>query len=218
MISATDIVSLNERVPRAKRPPARARPPSPRRGKALRSGRKRTKRRSTSEPAVRVAPALTLAFLQQTVEAFYTPLFKFAHRLCGNSTDAADFTQETFYLAQTRGHQLQTPGKVKSWLFTTLYREFLKRRQRQNRFPEVALEDAEDDLPRSDSTHAVRADASLALRTLGAMDERYRLPLKLFYLENKSYREIAAAVPLPIGTVMSRISRGKRLLASALAR
>jgi RNA polymerase sigma-70 factor (ECF subfamily) len=159
---------------------------------------------------------LTLAFLEQTVELFYVPLFKFAHRLSGNPVDAADLTQETFYLAQTRGHQLHTPGRVKSWLFTTLYREFLKRRLRQNRFPEVALEEAEEDWVEADGTHSVRADVPLMLRALRELDERFRLPLKLFYLENKTYREIAAAVPLPIGTVMSRISRGKQLLASVL--
>jgi len=174
-------------------------------------------RKKRPEGNKKVQPDLSPVFLQETAETFYLPLFKFAHRLCGNSTDAADFTQETFYLVQTRGHQLRTRSKVKSWLFTTLYRQFLKRRHRQNRFPEVALEEADGHWHEAGEESARPADAALVLRELAAMDERYGVPLKLFYLENKSYREIAKAVPLPIGTVMSRISRGKRLLASVLS-
>lgn len=60
------------------------------------------------------------------------------------------------------------------------------------------------------------SDHRQADEPLLGLDEHYRRPLQLSYLEEKSCREIAAAIPFSLGTVMSRISRGKRLLAGAM--
>ena len=61
-------------------------------------------------------------------------------------------------------------------------------------------------------------DAAQAVEALQEVDEIYRAPLTLFYLENLSYKEIAETLELPIGTVMSRLSRGKEQLKKALLR
>ena len=53
------------------------------------------------------------------------PLYRFALSLSRQESDAADLTQQTFFLWASKGHQLRDQSKVKTWLFTSLYREFL---------------------------------------------------------------------------------------------
>ena len=106
-------------------------------------------------------------------------------------------------------------SKTKSWLFTTLYREFLRRRRHEVRFPQVELEETRDEemsiLP---NTNAF--DGSIVLEALRELEEPFRAPLSLFYLEQFSYAEVAEVLDVPIGTVMSRLSRGKALLRQRL--
>jgi RNA polymerase sigma-70 factor (ECF subfamily) len=152
----------------------------------------------------------------QIVGQLYQPLFRFALRLSGNSTDAEDFTQQTFYLAQQKGHQLRNPSKIKSWLFTTLYRLFLQKRRHENRFPKEELEQAGGRLPTVSSNHINQIDAKVVWDCMGELEMRYREPLLMFYLEDRSYKEIAETLAVPMGTVMSRLSRGKQLLREKL--
>jgi DNA-directed RNA polymerase specialized sigma24 family protein len=63
---------------------------------------------------------------------------------------------------------------------------------------------------------AEKIDAASALEALGRLDENYRAPLTLFYLKQFSYHEIAEVLNVPVGTVMSRLSRGKAELRKAL--
>src|ERR1044071_1030074 len=63
---------------------------------------------------------------EQMVEVYYMPLYRFALSLSREPCDAADLTQQTFLLWAAKGHQLREQSKVKTWLFTTLYREFLR--------------------------------------------------------------------------------------------
>ena len=154
---------------------------------------------------------------EQLVEDYYMPLYRFALSLSRQESDAADLTQQTFFLWASKGHQLRDQSKVKTWLFTSLYREFLGRKREQDRF--VEAESSADAI----STQAVPAsvvnqlDGEIVQRALLALEEIYRAPLTLFYLQQLSYKEIAETLEIPIGTVMSRISRGKEQLRKALA-
>ena len=155
----------------------------------------------------------------QLVEAHYTPLFRFALSLAKNSSDAGDLTQQTFFIWAKKGHTLREAGKAKSWLFTTLYREFLRGRRRSERV--TALEDlgpVEADPPAPEIDVVTGMDANLVVAALQEVDEVYRAPLTLFYMQDLSYKEIADILEVPIGTVMSRLSRGKAQLRAALAR
>jgi RNA polymerase sigma-70 factor (ECF subfamily) len=146
------------------------------------------------------------------------PLYRFALSLSRRESDAADLTQETFLLWASKGHQLRDPSKVKTWLFTSLYREFLARKRQQDRFVEIpeAVENIEGETA-APATVVEQLDGDIVHGALLDLEEIYRAPLTLFYLQQFSYREIAATLEIPIGTVMSRLSRGKEQLRRALA-
>lgn len=152
----------------------------------------------------------------QAVEQFYEPLYRFAFSLAGNEDDAADLTQETCRVLLLKGDQIRDARKLKSWLFTTLYRNFLGQRRHQTKFPDVPLETVEGEVPALSARAAESAEAKVVLAALQALKEQYRAPLMLFYLEELSYREIAQTLGVSIGTIMSRLSRGKAMLRKRL--
>jgi RNA polymerase sigma-70 factor (ECF subfamily) len=151
------------------------------------------------------------------VEEFYMPLYRFALSLSRRESDAMDLAQQTFYLWALKGHQLRDASKVKTWLFTTLYREFLGKKRQEDRFAETDGDELMAEPAHLDSTLVNQLDAGVVQKALHQLDEKFRAPLTLFYLEQHSYREIAEILTLPIGTVMSRISRGKAELRKQLA-
>ena len=152
---------------------------------------------------------------QQLVDRQYVPLYRFALSLSKSEADAADLTQQTFFLWASKGDQLRDRSKAKSWLFTTLYREFLGRRRHEVRFPNVELDDVrEEEMSILPNVNAF--DSATVLQALREVEELFRAPLTLFYLEQFSYQEIADMLDVPIGTVMSRLSRGKALLRQRL--
>jgi RNA polymerase sigma-70 factor (ECF subfamily) len=154
---------------------------------------------------------------EKLVEDYYMPLYRFALSLSRKESDAADLTQQTFFLWASKGHQLRDPSKVKTWLFTSLYREFLGRKRQQDRFVE-AESSAEAIAAQAIPASVVnQLDGDIVQRALFALEEIYRAPLTLFYLQQHSYKEIAETLEVPIGTVMSRISRGKEQLRKTLA-
>ena len=154
---------------------------------------------------------------ERLVENFYMPLYRFGLSLSRNESDAADLTQHTFYTWAKKGHQLRDISKAKTWLFTTLYREFLARKRYAERFVET-----DDDSQFVEPLHVEPAvvetlDAAIVQQALNELEERYRAPVTLFYMKQHSYREIAEILEIPIGTVMSRISRGKAELRTRLS-
>jgi RNA polymerase sigma factor (sigma-70 family) len=147
------------------------------------------------------------------VTLYQEPLYRFAFSLCRSQADAEDLVQGTFYVWATKGDQLRDPAKVKTWLFTTLHRQFLETRRRQVRFPHFELEQVNAELPPATAPSAGQThDGAAVLRALATLDEIFQAPLALFYLEDYSYKEIAAILEVPIGTVQSRIARGKAQL------
>jgi len=151
------------------------------------------------------------------VASYYQPLYKFAYSLSKSPDDAADLTQQTFLIWAEKGHTLRDDSKVKSWLFTSLYREFLRRHRRSQKVTAIdqeILETRHD----PDLVSSVRQmERKEALESLDELEPTYREPLLLFYMEDLAYKEIAQILDVPIGTVMSRLSRGKAQLKQVLS-
>jgi len=154
---------------------------------------------------------------EQAVSLFYEPLYGFAYSLSGNENDACELTQETFARLLAKGGQLRDGSKVKSWLFTTLYRVFLGWKSRERRLPHLEISSVEHELPPIAAELVDTMERDTVREALLEIDERYRAPLTLYYLEEHSYEEIAEVLEIPIGTVMSRLSRAKALMREALA-
>ncbi len=153
----------------------------------------------------------TLNF-EDIVSAYYQPLYRFGYSLAKNEHEAGDLAQQTFYIYAEKGESLRDKSKIKSWLFTTLYREFLRRRRKDKRMDSYEPEMLEAAGGSVDPHIRRTMDGNLAVEALEEVDEVYRHPLTLFYLKDLSYKEIAEVLDVPIGTIMSRLSRGKAQL------
>lgn len=165
---------------------------------------------------------------REAFDRWLQPLAGFAYgiafRLTGNSFDAEDLTQEAFATAYRKLHQLRDPGKAKPWLVRILRNLYLRSLEKNG--PELLeVEDGEtyaellERLVSEEDPEARLSEASEARRVqafLLDLPEKYRTPLILFSMEEWTYTEIAEALEIPIGTVMSRISRGRTLLKQRL--
>jgi RNA polymerase sigma-70 factor, ECF subfamily len=145
---------------------------------------------------------------ESIVSGHYESLYRFAMSLTRSESDAGDLTQHTFYVWAKNGHQLRDISKVKTWLYTTLHRAFLQSRRREIRFPHSELDDLSGELPVFTPEPGNQLDSSQVLFALARVDEVFQAAVALFYLEDYSYKEIAAILEVPVGTVKSRIARG----------
>lgn len=154
---------------------------------------------------------------EKLVDLYYPSLYRFAFSLTRQESEACDLTQETFLIWARKGHQVRDDSKVKSWLFTTLHREYLQKHRRRVRFPEIEVDDASAELPEVPPVSSERVDRDNLLHALSKLDENFQAAVALFYLEDHTYPEIAEILQIPLGTVKSRISRGIAQLQILLA-
>jgi RNA polymerase sigma-70 factor, ECF subfamily len=136
--------------------------------------------------------------------------------MTGNREDAEDLVQETLLRAY-RGFDRFIPGSdIRAWLFTILHRARTDAYRRRSRSPRTVemVEGADPALPPPQHSLSATTDLTDAMRQL---PEAFRSAVVLRDLEDFSYDEIARILGIPIGTVMSRIHRGRALLRQALA-
>ncbi|MGV3663006.1 MAG: RNA polymerase sigma factor [Prosthecobacter sp.] len=169
-------------------------------------------------PIARRVPDSPPSF-EQIVDAHYAGLHRFALSMCRRESTAQDLVQQTFLQWAKKGHTLRDGSKVKTWLFTTLYREWLSVARREKKHEEVEFEpDLHGSVLGDNDGENPRVDSATLQTALQQLEPNYRAPLVLFYLKELSYREIAEALGIPIGTVMSRLSRAKDNLRAILLR
>jgi RNA polymerase sigma factor (sigma-70 family) len=139
-------------------------------------------------------------------------IFHCACRLTRKSSDADDLTQETFYYAIKNFYQLREREKAKNWLFSILKNLFLKNLEKSKKRIDIEFDSVSNILGGKvnlEEEH-IKSEVAQNLRAvLNKLDVRLKAPIEMFYYERMSYKEIAKSLDLPIGTVMSRIARGK---------
>jgi len=153
-------------------------------------------------------------------------LYRLAVKLTGSGTTAEDLVQETYLKALEAFPSLRDPGRVKAWLFQILSRLVIDRHRSEAREVATGTDDLdrfslydliwqEDPLPYSDRLHDDFLDQfrdEEIRAALMALPEAYRVPLVLVYVEGTTYKELAEILGCPIGTVMSRLHRGRKTL------
>lgn len=153
--------------------------------------------------------------IEVLVEAFYEPLYRYAYRLSGSQQEAEDLTQEAFCQAQSKLGQLREDGRAKAWLFSILRNTYLHRVRAAKQENRVPL-DSVGEIAERPSEPLPEVDPARLQGALDELPEAFRTPVILFYFEDFSYREIAAQIDVPLGTVMSRLARAKSYLRQRL--
>ena len=176
-------------------------------------------------PLERIEQKLAEGALAPEIKAYLLPhvdlIFRCACKLTRKSHDAEDLTQETFYSAIKNFSQLKDRDKAKNWLFSILKNLFLKDLEKNKKRVDIEFDSVSNMISGKvniEEEH-LKAEAARNLReALNKLDERLKAPIEMFYFEKLSYKEIAKSLDLPIGTVMSRIARGKVYIRRELSR
>ena len=154
-------------------------------------------------------------------------LYNLAFKYAGNRYDAEDLVQETLYTAYNKFHQLRDKRKFKSWMFTILRNHFLKLQRKKTPVATDEFENGIDYLTQLESVslqqdmasvYERKAEAETIQSLLDKLPEKYKAALILYYMEDSSYQEIAEMLGVPIGTVMSRLSRARQMMKKAVLR
>jgi RNA polymerase sigma-70 factor (ECF subfamily) len=147
------------------------------------------------------------------LHAHIVNLRRYAYVLCRNPTDADDLVQETLMKAIAAAHTYRPGHELRAWLFGILHNCFLShrrqfaRRARAATFLSTAAADYSDP-----SIHERSLDAQYTLRMLARLTPDQQAAMILIAVEGLSYEEAAALLEVPVGTLMSRLARGRERL------
>lgn len=166
---------------------------------------------------------------EEAAMPFVDALYNTAYRMTRNAQDAEDLVQETYLKAYRYYDKFEEGTNFKAWLFKILKNTFINNYRKKQKAPLQSdfaeIEDAFESRLSSDVTGQMKSPEEEILenvldedvqRALDDLPPDYRMAVLLADLEGFSYKEIADILELPLGTVMSRLYRGRKLLESAM--
>lgn len=159
--------------------------------------------------------SLAHARMRRRMEAVRPRLFRTAFAWCRDRDLADDLTQETLAKALAKAGQLKSFDALEGWLFrimANLWRDHVRRDRPVDTISEVEARTEEN----PEELNSQRQTVARVRRALDKLPENYRIALTLVDIEGFSYSETAAIMEVPAGTVMSRLSRGRKQLAELL--
>ncbi len=171
------------------------------------------------------------ASFQEEALPYLDAVYRFALRLAGTPDHAEDLVQDTFLRAFKSWHQFQPGTNCKSWLFTICRNTFLRGQERSQRHDEIVARETAHNPQGVEARNPLWASVGQedpqgeffgklvdesVLRAIDDLQEEFRTVVVLSDVEGLSYGEIAESLGLPVGTVKSRLFRGRRQLQQVL--
>jgi RNA polymerase sigma-70 factor (ECF subfamily) len=154
----------------------------------------------------------------ELIHSYQSPLYNFIFRIVHNRDDALDITQDTFFKAYCSIKSFRFKSKFSTWLFQIGYHESInvikKHARRREIEKKIQLGIASDEY----TEHVEKDELNEKIeKFLNKLKEKQRIALHLLYNEEKSYKEIARIMGLPMNTVKTHIRRGKEALKQMLS-
>jgi RNA polymerase sigma-70 factor (ECF subfamily) len=154
--------------------------------------------------------------IETVVVRYHRDVYRYAFRLAGNQLDAEDLTQQVFLIAQQRLDQVRDAERILGWLFAILRSCYLKGVRKRRPISTAGLGLDIEEIPEGVAEQDI--DTQLVQSAIDELPEDSRLVVLMYYFEDCSYKQIAAELGIPIGTVMSRLARAKGRLRKRLLR
>jgi RNA polymerase sigma-70 factor (ECF subfamily) len=163
-----------------------------------------------------------LAGFEELAVPLFDSLYNFARWLAHNSNDAEDLVQETYLKALRSFASFQRGTNFRAWIFQILRNTFFSSCAKLDRRMTVAMDSQEEgtalpvDMETPETILMNRSNSQLVQRAIDELPVHYREALLLCEVEEMSYREIAEILSIPLGTVMSRLARARRVVRESL--
>jgi len=157
-----------------------------------------------------------MSFTSADLEPLLPDLMRYARSLVRNEDDAQDLVQDCVERAMVKSHLYKEGTNLRSWLFTLLRNVFISRKRRDavaRRYVQHELRHGQHSAPAPQSHHVFLQEAIAALRDLA---EGEREAITALGIDQRSHRFVAEQLNVPVGTVKSRLSRGRANLRLAL--
>lgn len=156
-----------------------------------------------------------LAAFEGAALAYADQLFRVALRLCRDQGKAEDLVQEAYLQAWRSFHRFELGTNLRAWLYKIMFNVYYSG-QRKERLRLVPVEETIAETIAYDPPTPTQLTDADVIAALERLPRDFQIPVVLADIEELSYREVAAAMEIPIGTVMSRLHRGRKLLRAEL--